>query len=105
MHPLPLTFTLGHYTFTQVSREGSLAIYRQQHQEADVTRYEVVRIREEPEKVWPDGRVTPYREAYPGSTVWGKDGFTAFSLTEAQQIMRLLRARDTGETQEGAAPE
>lgn len=75
----------------QRCREGTLAIYRQTLKGSTATRYEVIRIREAPAVTWPDGRVTPAREVYPGTTRWGVDGFTCHSLDEAKGLLADLR--------------
>ena len=93
MQPLETTFDLGNYRHTQLYREGMWAIYEQRHKEADVMRYEVIRIRIAPEKVWPNGSVTPEREAYPGSSVWGRDGWTCFTRQEADTLLAREQRR------------
>ena len=45
MQPIALQFDEGNYRYTQIAREGEVAIYEQRHKEADVVRYEVVKIR------------------------------------------------------------
>jgi hypothetical protein len=49
-------------------------------------RYEVVLIRVQKEHTWPTGVTTPEKEAYPGSTSWGRFGHTCFTLPEAQAL-------------------
>jgi hypothetical protein len=62
--PLPTHHEDRTYTYTQLVREGDIAIFRQVHKEnPKVVRYEVAKIRVAPEKAWPDGRITPEREA------------------------------------------
>lgn len=92
MQPIETAFEDRKYRFTQVERHGDIAIYEQQHKENPrVIRYEVIRIRVQKEKTWPDGSVTPEREAYPGSSAWGRDGFTCFTLEEARALAATLR--------------
>ncbi len=86
MQLIETAFDLGNYRYTQLERTGDVAIYEQRHKEGDVVRFEVVRIRVQPEHIWPDGRVTLEREAYPGSSVWGRDGFSCFTLAEAHEL-------------------
>jgi hypothetical protein len=61
-------------------------------------RYEVVLIRVQKEHTWPTGVTTPEKEAYPGSTSWGRFGHTCFTLPEAQALAA------TGRQQRAAAP-
>jgi hypothetical protein len=100
MEPLALEFDLGNYRHTQVERHGTIAIYEQRHKEADVTRFEVVRIRIQREHTWPTGQTTPEKEAYPGATSWGRLGFTCFSLAEAQALAATL----VGDEQDDSTP-
>lgn len=98
IQPLTTAFTEGNYRYTQIERQGDIAIYRQQHKDnPKVVRYEVMRIRIAPEHLWPDGRVTPKREAYPGASQWGNVAFTCYSLDESMAVFHRL-----GLTKEGA---
>jgi hypothetical protein len=93
MQPIPTQFEDRTFRYTQVERHGHLAIYCQEHKQGHVKRYEVVRIRIAPEHQWPDGHVTPEREVYPGSTSWGRDGLSAFTLSQAQMLLAEIHAR------------
>lgn len=90
MEPIATTFEDQTFTYTQLERQGNIAIYCQQHKEGGAKRYEVVRIRVSKEHTWPNGKTTPEHEAYPGSTRWGVDGFSCFSMDEAHGIMAKL---------------
>jgi hypothetical protein len=80
MQPIDTAFDEGRFSYTQLERHGDIAIYEQQHKEnPKVVRFEVIRIRVQPEHTWPSGQTTPEREAYPGASVWGRLGFTYFS--------------------------
>lgn len=92
MQPVDVTFDLGNYRHTQIARTGDIAVYRQEHKQALVSRYEVVRIREMPEHTWPNGAVTPEHEYYPSASAWGREGWTCFTLEEAQALALSLRA-------------
>ena len=83
--PLPLTFTEKGFAYEQLERQGDIAIYSQTHPGGAV-RYEVIRVRIQREHVWPTGVVTPEKEAYPGSTSWGRLGASCFTLLEAQVL-------------------
>ena len=94
MQPIDTAFDEGRFHYTQLERHGDIAIYRQEHKEnAKVVRFEVIRIRVQPEHTWPSGQVTPEREAYPGASSWGRLGFTCFSLEEAQTLAAGLQAQ------------
>lgn len=75
------------FTYTQLARRGDWAIFCQQHKLSGVERFELVRIRIQKERTWPNGVTTPEREAYPGSSAWGTDGFTYHGRAEAEAAL------------------
>jgi hypothetical protein len=92
MELLATEFEEGRYHFRQLDRQGDIAIYEQQHKDnPKVLRYEVIRIRVQPERTWPDGHVTLEREAYPGASQWGTLAWTFFDLPSAQAHAATLR--------------
>jgi hypothetical protein len=112
MLPLPTEFEDRLFRYEQVSREGDLAIFTQTHKASGHVRYEVVLIRVQPAHTWPTGVTTPEKEAYPGSTSWGRLGHTCFTLPEAQALAAAWRQqRDAAplpaeaEDEAGAEPE
>lgn len=84
MKPLAKTFTKDGFTFTQVEREGDLAIYHKQKpgQESEV--WEVVRIGSH-NGFTIGGNVIAPAETYPSSESWGVCGFTCYSRQNARQ--------------------
>ena len=94
MEPLETTFTKYAYRYEQVERQGDVAIFRQTHKEnAAVVRFEVVKVHIQPEHVWPNGTMTPEKEAMPGSSSWGRDGWTCWDLPQAQALMAALQTK------------
>jgi hypothetical protein len=94
MQPIDIAFDEGRFRYTQIERQGDVAIYEQQHKEnSKVVRFEVIRIRVQPEHTWPSGQTTPEREAYAGASSWGRLGFTCFSLEEARTLAAGLQAQ------------
>ena len=94
MQPIDTAFDEGRFRYTQLERRGDIAIYEQQHKENPaIIRYEVVRIRVSPPTTWPNGNVSPEREVYPGASVWGRLGFTCFTLEEARALAARLQAQ------------
>jgi hypothetical protein len=91
MLPLPTEFDDRLFRYAQVSREGDLAIFTQTHKASGHMRYEVVLIRIQKEHTWPTGVTTPEKEAYPGSTTWGRFGQTCTTLAEAQALAATWR--------------
>ncbi|PYJ48201.1 MAG: hypothetical protein DMG96_25855 [Acidobacteria bacterium] len=75
--PLPKEFWRGGFTYRQIAREGSAAIYEQRWTgcaEPSVS-YEVVRLRCR-DGFHIGGRFVPTAEVYPGSEQWGELGWT-----------------------------
>jgi hypothetical protein len=91
MLPLPSEFEDRLFRYAQVEREGDMAIFTQEHKASGHVRYEVVLIRVQKEHTWPNGTTTPEKEAYPGSTSWGRLGHTCFTLPEAQALAATWR--------------
>jgi|DEB0MinimDraft_4_1074332.scaffolds.fasta_scaffold65916_2 hypothetical protein len=74
--------------WTRIQREGALAIYTQVFDDGkdnETVYYNVVWIRHRAEKVWPNGKVTPEREALPTESEWGLYGWTFRSLQRAEE--------------------
>src|SRR5713226_4890103 len=74
--PLPKEFRRGGFTYRQIAREGSAAIYEQRWTgcaEPSVS-YEVVRLRYR-DGFHIGGRFVEAAEVYPNSEAWGVDGF------------------------------
>ena len=95
----------GRFKYVQVERQENVALYTQTHKASGTIRYEVIKIKIQPEHTWPTGVVTPEKEAYPGSGSWGRDGWTFFALTAAQQKMGELLASVGDESPQAAAAE
>jgi hypothetical protein len=94
MQPIDTAFDEGRFRYTQLERYGDIAIYRQEHKEsAKAVRFEVIRIRVQPEHTWPSGQVSPEREAYAGASAWGRLGFTCFTLEEARTLAAGLQSQ------------
>jgi hypothetical protein len=91
MLPLPTEFEDSRFRYAQVERTGDLAIFTQTHKARGSQRYEVVLIRVQKEHTWPNGTTTPEKEAYPGSTSWGRLGQTCSTLPEAQALAATWR--------------
>ena len=91
MLPLPTEHEDSRFRYAQVERAGDLAIFTQTHKASGRVRYEVVLIRVQKEHTWPTGVVTPEKEAYPGSTSWGRLGHTCLTLPEAQALAATWR--------------
>jgi hypothetical protein len=103
MHILERELEDGRFQYVQVERRENVALYTQTHKASGHVRYEVIKIRIQPEHTWPTGVTTPEKEAYPGSGSWGRDGWTFFALAAAQQKMHELLASVGDESPQDAA--
>lgn len=90
MQLLTTAFEDRTFRYTQVERHGDVAIFAQRHKEGKVTRYEVVRVRVQPEHTWPNGTTSPEREVYPNSNAWDTWGWTFHKLPDAQKHAEAL---------------
>lgn len=91
MEPLATDFRDRTFQYTQVERQGLIAIFVQCHKDQpEVKRYEVIRIRVRPAHTWPNGTMMPEHESYPSPSAWGQDGFTCFSFAEAKALALTL---------------
>jgi hypothetical protein len=72
MQPLATQFEDRSYRYTQLTWQEDLAIFAQRHKtNAAVVRYEVVCIRVQVARTWPNGQTTPAQEVYPSASAWG----------------------------------
>ena len=77
MRELEFPFNRSGFCYEPIDRTGMVCLVR-------VTRfppfkawcYEVVRLKIEPDKTFPNGYFTPEHEAYPSSEEWGENAFT-----------------------------
>lgn len=91
MNTLPLQFERYSYTFTQVERNSSTAIY-EQSKGGRIMAYEAVQVRVAPAaEVF--GTAYPEREVYPGPEAWGVTAWTCLSIGAARE--RLGKAAVT----------
>jgi hypothetical protein len=105
MHILEHELEDGRFQYVQLERRENVALYTQTHKASGTIRYEVIKIRIQPEHTWPTGVTTPEKEAYPGSGSWGRDGWTFFEITAAQQKMRELLASAADDLPQAVAVE
>lgn len=82
MITLPKKISRWDSLWLQVHREGDLAIYRQTSKEGAV-HYNTVWVRLRSEQVWPNGKVTPAKEALPSGGEWGLYGWTYRTCKDA----------------------
>jgi hypothetical protein len=93
MIPLPIAFRSDGFDFSQIAREGILAIYRKSktYQSGfSFETFEVVRIQKMDDHQWPDGRIQLAHEHMPHSEQWGVNGFSLQSSNDAWNKFRQL---------------
>ena len=87
MDTLPLIIEDALFRYTQVTREGTLAIYTQEHKPSGVCRYELIRIRVQRAWTPPGGTLIPAHEVYPSASRWGREGWTFYHEDAARAAM------------------
>lgn len=92
MKVLETQFTKKGFRYTQVKREGDIAIYEQyQNSIGKVVGFEVFRIAKN-KAYMIAGNIIPDQEAVPGNEKWGTEGFTCGSLASAEiRFQQLLK--------------
>jgi hypothetical protein len=104
MQLLKTQFTVPGFRYNQVWRNEHFAIYEQRTKApSSYLRYEVVRIRVRKAQMVPSGTVIPEREVYPRSEAWGRDGFTCYTMNEAQALVSELQRNEAPESSDNAA--
>lgn len=93
MNPIDKQFTYNGFLFNLVKRQGRIAIFAKTKPTWTKDFYEVVILQRLPEMIWPDGHVTPAREALPRSEAWGDSGWSYASLSSAMLKLSELIER------------
>ena len=83
--PLPKEISRWQSKWTQLLRRKDLVLYKQESKEGAL-HYNVMWVRRRKEKVWPNGKVTPAREALPTESEWGLYGWTYTELETAVKV-------------------
>ena len=91
MKKLETTFTKKGFKYTQVTRKGNFAIYKQENVKVKkpVPHYEVVEIKSHNGYEIGGSKIVP-AEVYPGSTQWGLLGWTYSDLDSAKERFNKL---------------
>lgn len=90
MSVLPEIIHRGRFTYTQIKREGNIAIYEQRQKgsvKSCFVRFEVIIISEAKRKRVLRGRLLSQQgdEEYPAPANWGRRGWTLTTLSAAHQ--------------------
>ena len=94
MKTLEKKFTYKEFEYSQIIREGNLAIYKQKLKDVDgSTRFEVIII-ESHNGYEISGQKIPPSEMYPSSTQWGVKGFTLLTYDDALRKMEVLKKKE-----------
>jgi hypothetical protein len=89
--PLATSFRSRGWEFTQIAREGKIAMFSKT--KSDFETYEVIIIQEHEEHQWPKGDITPAHESYPGDETWGKYGWSLTTKDRAWEKFNELKRR------------
>jgi hypothetical protein len=90
-NPLAKSFTKYGFTFTQIKREGDVAIYRQT--KGNFEAFEVIIIDRHNGYKLGDAEIPP-AETYPSSSQWGSHGWTLRTLDRAHEKFAEVAARE-----------
>jgi hypothetical protein len=91
--PLVFPFTRGGCRHVLLARVDSVCLVERTSTHPDScgsAHYEVIVVQVEPERRWPDGRVTPAHECYPKPTLWGSAGWTYRTHAAATRVFTVL---------------
>jgi len=86
---LPLEVKANGTVYTQIKREGNIALYRGHLKPSGQPErgYEIIKIRVKPSASL-KGTLVPWREAYPSSSEWGRYGLSTISREFAEKLFR-----------------
>jgi hypothetical protein len=104
MRILEPVFKHGGFAFRQIAREGQVALFEKS--KGRYVGWQVVIVQQWPERTWPDGTVSPPREAMPKDEQWGSLGWTCQTLERAWERFReALTLIEDGQTDsDGSTP-
>lgn len=80
------------WTYRLIDRRGQVAFFERSSLDGEHFHYEVCILRTNPEKAWPDGRVTEAHESLPPPEKWGSEAWT-FSEASHKEPRRAARER------------
>lgn len=90
MIPIADTFRLGGFDYRLLNRVGDVALFEKSKPHHRRPCYDLVIVQKRKEKHWPDGRVTPAREAMPKWEQWGDAGWSFSGFQEAEARFNAL---------------
>lgn len=73
--PLPETFRRGGFTYRLLKRAGGVVLLEKTKPNLPGPMFEVAILRRRPEHTWPNGIVTPAREAMPPDEAFGREAW------------------------------
>lgn len=95
MTPLPTHFTKKGWNHEQLMREGMIALYRRWKDGPQPAHWEVIRIQEHAERLFPGSDTPiPAKEGYPSEGSWGQEGWTFLKLETAEKRFRVLASKE-----------
>jgi hypothetical protein len=84
--PLETKFTRAERTWWAVARQGDVALLAGTNQKSHQWLYEVVIVQQLPKHRFPNGNVSPAREAMPSNSQWGQKGWSLHGWDRAWQV-------------------
>jgi hypothetical protein len=96
MKQLAERFNSDGFAFKMLKRIGQLAIFVKQKPDSEDKSFEVVRIRQNKERIMA-GQTIPACESMPPSTRWGTDGWTYNTIEDAETRLANLSALKKGD--------
>ena len=85
MKELAKSFTKWNWNFTQIKREGKVALYSKTKKGHTFPTYEVIIIQVRKAETLPRGVFYPERESFPYSEQWGTYGWSYSTLSDAEK--------------------
>jgi hypothetical protein len=76
MRTMATSFSQSGWRFTQLDREGMVALFRKARRDGTQENFEVVVLEHRRASICPSGSIAPEHEAFPTPSSWGKAGWT-----------------------------
>jgi hypothetical protein len=97
MRVIPEQFTKGDYAYTQLRKEGDLAIFKRVKRNQPWPEFEVIVIRFKGEHRFPSGTLFEGGELYPSTAEFGTYGKSCVNLDRANYLFGYYKEHRTWE--------
>lgn len=92
MEQLKSQFTVGRRSYSQIKRQGDVALFEISEPKWKSPGYEVIIVQKNKPRVFPSGKKYPARESYPPSEQWGKQGWSPDTSEAAEAKFKQVIA-------------